>query len=252
MSHPYCRYVPCSESTSGSTGFYSPEKLGTNTSKSLAMLYTGVYNLSLRRKSRTKEKASVVVVEKLRQRPQVQKVSNHMVTTLQQLNHSIPRPPITPHEVFVLNQKRRVKAFVGEVTGEQIGACTKIYDYQLRANVYMVQSESDPDREYRVTWDKECGYRCTCPSGQIAFTNVSHPSGVCKHVRWSVACAREEAAAMTDMDQDGIYSLDRLNDYQALLYYRPDDSYVHATIHQILEHRSDVVLNTQTNRWQLK
>ncbi len=67
----------------------------------------------------------------------------------------------------------------------------------------MVESESDDSKEYKVTaqYNKELKrwiFRCTCPSGVTGFANVKHPSGVCKHCRWSLAAAAEEKAAMEE------------------------------------------------------
>lgn len=95
----------------------------------------------------------------------------------------------------------RVKQFIHEVTNEQIGICAKYFDSKGVA-FYTVQSESDRIDEdgrivaYKVTYDAKYGFRCTCPSGVHGFSNVKHPSGVCKHVRFSVACAQEEKRAM--------------------------------------------------------
>jgi hypothetical protein len=97
----------------------------------------------------------------------------------------------------MLVTRKQVESNLGQVSASQIGRCTKVYDFQLRANIYMVLSERDDLTEYRVTYDKQHGcFCCTCPSGENGFYNVKHPSGVCKHVRWAVACAQEEKAAL--------------------------------------------------------
>lgn len=87
-----------------------------------------------------------------------------------------------------------VKQFISEVTPDQIGACTKILDCQTHTNFYLVQSESDDQVEYKVTYSSK-GFQCSCPSGQHGFSNTKH--GFCKHVKWSVADAEEEKARET-------------------------------------------------------
>lgn len=82
--------------------------------------------------------------------------------------------------------------FPYRVTPEQLNACSRILDEQTGTVFYLVQSESDPTTEYRVEWRD--GWTCTCKSGQTNFANVKHPSGVCKHVRWSM-CAEIEYRA---------------------------------------------------------
>ncbi len=80
------------------------------------------------------------------------------------------------------------------VTSEQIGRCHKVFSGSIP--FYMVESESDSQVEYKVTWDRAHGFRCTCKSGQAGFSNCRHP--YCKHVKWSVAAAREEKQAMRE------------------------------------------------------
>lgn len=110
-----------------------------------------------------------------------------MVTQLVKTN----KPNITPQEVAILNQKYRVYTNLFEVTAEQIGMCTKVYDYQTRRYFWQVDSESDPEKAYNVRWSRAHGYTCTCDSDKHGFYNVSHPSRVCKHVRWAVAAQVE-------------------------------------------------------------
>lgn len=88
-----------------------------------------------------------------------------------------------------------------KVTPDQIGRCTKIFEGSKPC--YMVLSESDDLTEYKVraqynTELKKWIFTCTCPSGAEGFANVQHKSGVCKHVRWSLAAAAEEKAAMAE------------------------------------------------------
>jgi hypothetical protein len=98
---------------------------------------------------------------------------------------------------MALVTRKQVESNLGQVSSFQIGRCTKVYDFQLKANIYMVLSERDDLTEYRVTYDKKhhC-FCCTCPSGENGFSNVKHPSGVCKHVRWACAASAEEKAAL--------------------------------------------------------
>jgi hypothetical protein len=79
--------------------------------------------------------------------------------------------------------------FPYRVTREQLDRCQRFFDEQAGRAFYLVESESQPDTEYRVEWRD--GWTCECKSGAINFANVKHPSGVCKHVRWS-ACREIE------------------------------------------------------------
>lgn len=84
--------------------------------------------------------------------------------------------------------------FPYRVTPEQLNRCHRIFDEQAGTAFYQVERESeptedDPAEEYEVRWKD--GWTCTCKSGKTHFTNVRHPSGTCKHVRWS-ACREIE------------------------------------------------------------
>jgi hypothetical protein len=84
---------------------------------------------------------------------------------------------------------------ISTVTGEQIGMCHKVFVGSVVW--FKVQSESDPLKEYTVAHSKEYGFTCTCPSGNIGFSNCK--DGVCKHVKWALACAREEKEAVAEL-----------------------------------------------------
>lgn len=86
--------------------------------------------------------------------------------------------------------KKASEINITAVTDEQIGRCYKCYDEQARAWFYMVESERDNLIEYAVKWTREHGFTCTCPAGQEGFRNCR--DGVCKHVKWSLAAAKEE------------------------------------------------------------
>ncbi len=92
-----------------------------------------------------------------------------------------------------------VTTFPYPVTEEQLNRCHRILDEQTGRVFYQVESESDPTIEYRVEWLD--GWCCTCPSGAIKFANVQHPSGVCKHVRWSVCYEIEYRAELRAREQ---------------------------------------------------
>ncbi len=94
-----------------------------------------------------------------------------------------------------------VESHLEDITAEDIGRCSKIYDYQLQQFVYMVLSRTDDITEHKVTYDKEHGFRCTCPCGQTGFANVKHPSGVCWHIRASIAASIEERTALTALTE---------------------------------------------------
>ena len=91
------------------------------------------------------------------------------------------------------------------VTPAQIGKCTKVYDCQLKQNVYLVEnSKGETDNEgniieYKVTYDKEHGFRCNCEAGKRGFAHCKQ--GYCWHVRASVACAIEEANALASIQR---------------------------------------------------
>lgn len=89
----------------------------------------------------------------------------------------------------------QVKSNLDDVTQEQINKCQKIIDFQTGEDFYQVDSESDPNEVYEVRYSTDHGYTCTCKAGQVGFSKVTvHPSGVCKHVRWAVACWLEDEA----------------------------------------------------------
>lgn len=92
-----------------------------------------------------------------------------------------------------------VKQFISEVTPAQIGACTKILDCQTHTNFYFVQSERDDLVEYKVVYSHSKGFQCSCEAGQRGFANCKH--GFCKHVKWAVACAEEEKAALAELSR---------------------------------------------------
>ncbi len=75
------------------------------------------------------------------------------------------------------------------VTLEQITHCQKVE--HADGNFYMVESESGNLVEYKVTWNRKQGFQCTCEAGQSGFAHC-RKNGVCKHVVWSVAAARED------------------------------------------------------------
>lgn len=102
---------------------------------------------------------------------------------------------------------------IASVTPEQIGMCHKVLHRD--GNFYQVQSESDPDTEYTVRYSKERGFSCSCRAGQEGFKNCTTAAsqGVCKHVRWSLACAKEERdymAALADRQAQELAEIERI------------------------------------------
>jgi len=98
----------------------------------------------------------------------------------------------------------RVRDNIADVTSEQIGKCHKVIDQQTGEDFYLVENEAGAYDEhgiieYPVRYSEELGFTCGCKSGQFGFANVIHPSGTCKHVRWSVAAWLEEEKAMQEM-----------------------------------------------------
>lgn len=100
----------------------------------------------------------------------------------------------------------RIKSNIADVTSEQIGKCHKIVDCQTMEDFYLVENEAGEFNEdgelieYKVQYSSNHGFTCTCKAGLVGFSKITaHPSGVCKHVRWSVACWLEEEAAMQEI-----------------------------------------------------
>jgi hypothetical protein len=78
---------------------------------------------------------------------------------------------------------------ISQVTSEQIGACHKIIHQD--GNFYMVESASDPDKEYKVTWSESKGFQCQCKASEYG--------NLCWHIKASVACSREEREYMSEL-----------------------------------------------------
>ncbi len=104
---------------------------------------------------------------------------------------------------------------IADITAEQIGKCHRVYDCQSGRWFYQVENSRDLTDEqgdlieYEVRRDIiHDQYTCTCPSGQNGFANVTHPSGVCQHVRWAIAAAIEESVALAEqarkIDEDKV------------------------------------------------
>lgn len=89
---------------------------------------------------------------------------------------------------------QQIKDNLQDVTPEQINKCQKVIDLQTNKDFYMVES-SDGTEDYKVRYDPEKGFSCTCAAGQAGFSKITrHPSGVCKHVRWAFATWLEDEA----------------------------------------------------------
>lgn len=113
-------------------------------------------------------------------------------------NKNVPSEVRKSIEINSLEKQTMIKASsidTTTVTPEQIGACYKVFVASIP--FYKVQSESDPFKQYTVSWSREHGFSCTCKSGQVAFSNTR--DGYCKHVRWSVAASREERQALAEL-----------------------------------------------------
>jgi len=89
-----------------------------------------------------------------------------------------------------------IAQYVADVTPEEIARCYPVsHDGHKFFAVENERGQRNQDGEvieYTVKYD-EHGYTCSCPNGAIGF-RVRHPSGVCKHVRWVVACELEMQA----------------------------------------------------------
>jgi hypothetical protein len=77
------------------------------------------------------------------------------------------------------------------VTDAQIGACHKVFSGATA--FYMVESASDPDREYKVSWTREHGFQCQCKAAEYG--------NLCWHIRASIAAAREEREAVAELNR---------------------------------------------------
>src|SRR6266487_5152823 len=75
------------------------------------------------------------------------------------------------------------------VTPEQIGACHKVFSGSIP--FYMVESASDPDKEYKVTWSNARGFQCQCKAALYG--------NLCWHIRASIACEAEVNDALAEM-----------------------------------------------------
>ena len=79
------------------------------------------------------------------------------------------------------------------VSQEQLDRCRRLWDDNKQEYFYLVESESDPTKEYEVRFTRGRGFTCTCPAGLEGFRSCAH--GTCKHCRWATAHAhalREE------------------------------------------------------------
>lgn len=95
---------------------------------------------------------------------------------------------------------KHVAQFLQDVIPEQIVRCRAVFTLK-RKGFYLVESENKDGFFYRVAYKKGVGLTCTCESGKHDFANVKHPSGVCKHVRWAVACRLEEKKALAELEK---------------------------------------------------
>jgi hypothetical protein len=162
---------------------------------------------------------------------------------------------------MAITTRKHVEQHISDITPEMIGLATRIYDFQLKENIYLVESTSgtlnqDGEiEEYRVRYIPGRGFSCTCKSGQHGFANVRHKSGVCCHCRIACAAAAEERAALAEITrkqliEDDVITLSRLNDYQTLAAVTSNEQVKASalrTIAKILLYRGDVVL--ENGKW---
>ena len=113
----------------------------------------------------------------------------------------------TRNQYYIANQRIRVSAHLDDITDENIGACHEVIGPDGK-NFYLVENSNqqvDDDGmviEYEVRWSRQYGYTCTCACGKYGFGNVTHPSGVCWHVRAAVAASMEKDGAFTAIAQE--------------------------------------------------
>jgi hypothetical protein len=102
-------------------------------------------------------------------------------------------------EINSLEKKAMIKASeidTTNVTPEQIGMVWKYFVGSLP--FYKCYSESDPFKQYIISWSREHGFSCTCKAGLNGFANCK--DGCCKHVKWALACERETRAAIAELE----------------------------------------------------
>lgn len=93
------------------------------------------------------------------------------------------------------------KVNLNGVTSEQIGRCYLVINPDGE-RVYKVENErgelneQGEIKEYTVSYKNGCFF-CTCDAGKEGFAHC-HKYGVCKHVIWSLAAAREERTALAE------------------------------------------------------
>src|SRR5258708_39084912 len=95
----------------------------------------------------------------------------------------------------------QLEAYINEVTAQQIAKCKRISDPVNQGVCFAVENERGEGYEgemftYTVRYNSEDGFSCTCGAGAAKFARIAHPSGVCKHCRWTVAAALAERAAI--------------------------------------------------------
>src|SRR5436305_11995896 len=96
------------------------------------------------------------------------------------------------------------------VSQEQLDRCRRLWDDNKQEYFYLVESESDPTKEYEVRFIKGRGFTCTCPAGQEGFRSCAH--GTCKHCRWAVAHAaayKQELAEQSQIESYVRQGIDR-------------------------------------------
>lgn len=91
---------------------------------------------------------------------------------------------------MTLTTPRKVASHLDEITSAQLARCLRCVEDNGEV-WYQVTSESKAGTYYEVRYSADFSFTCTCPSGQHAFGNVKHPSGVCKHIRWALAASME-------------------------------------------------------------
>src|SRR5205809_1395878 len=74
-----------------------------------------------------------------------------------------------------------------EVTEEQLDACTRVINEQTRETFYLVQSASDPEKVYKVTYNMthHC-LSCTCPAMNPPTDELGYAKympRICWHIR---------------------------------------------------------------------
>src|SRR5215472_9019262 len=89
------------------------------------------------------------------------------------------------------------------LTDEQIDAATRFIDLKTRSVIYMVKSASDPDREYKVTWNRDFNrFQCQCKASSQFGLDCWHLRSAFVNELMYRQAKRDEAAAQARIAEE--------------------------------------------------